>query len=347
MCLVGILLKGNDMGKIYQSIAQLTGHTPLLEPLQYEKEENAAAHLLLKLEYLNPAGSIKDRAALNMILRAEEDGTLRKGDTIVEQTSGNTGIALAAYAAARGYHMQIFLEAGVTKERRDILLAYGCELLDYRDIPGAAEKDAPFDPFREATMAEIFSYCRSKGPRFHYLNQVTNPANPEAHIRTTGPEIWKDTDGKVDYLVCMAGTGGTITGLSEYLKNKNPALQVIAAEPAQSSRRSRTNPDAKIIDGVLNFDDIPEKDLTCFLRHSLYDACADVRAEDAYLTAQKIARMEGVLIGTSGAAALYAATKISRREEARGKNIIVIIPDGGSKYLSTGLYTYQPFECSL
>ncbi len=335
------------MGKIYQSIAQLTGHTPLLEPLQYEKEENAAAHLLLKLEYLNPAGSIKDRAALNMILRAEEDGTLRKGDTIVEQTSGNTGIALAAYAAARSYHMQIFLEAGVTKERRDILLAYGCELLDYRDIPGAAEKDAPFDPFREATMAEIFSYCRSKGPRFHYLNQVTNPANPEAHIRTTGPEIWKDTDGKADYLVCMAGTGGTITGLSEYLKNKNPELRVIAAEPAPSSRRSRSNPDAKIIDGVLHFDDVPESELTSFLRHSLYDECTDVQAEDAYLTAQKIAHREGLLIGTSGAAALYAATKIARKEEARGKNIIVIIPDGGSKYLSTELYTYHPRECSV
>jgi cysteine synthase A len=181
--------KSGHMNRIYASIEDLVGSTPLFEPVRVEKQLHLTSHLLCKLEGLNPAGSIKDRAALSMLQAAEADGTLSPGDTIVEQTSGNTGIALASMAIPRGYHCEIFLESGVTPERRTILRALGCRLLDYRDVPGAADPDAPFDPFREATLEEIRRYCTAMGPSFHFLDQTSNPANPQAHIRSTGPEI--------------------------------------------------------------------------------------------------------------------------------------------------------------
>jgi len=319
---------------VYTSITQLVGRTPLIEFGKYEKANQLPAHLLGKLEYLNPAGSIKDRPALFMIRQAEQDGILKPGDTIVEQTSGNTGIALAAYGVALGYHLEIFLEAGVTPERKTMLKGYGAVLRDYRDLPGE-DPDQPFDEFREATMAEIEGYCKAHGPRYHYLNQVTNKANPRSHMVTTGPEIWEDTDGMVDALVCMVGTGGTLHGLSTYLRGKNPDLYVLAVQPAPCSRRSRQNPYCPIIDGVLNFNDVDDKELTDFILRSDYQECMDITCAEAYQTARSIGRLQGILLGTSASAALTAAARLAKRPAMKGKNIVVILPDGGDKYLST------------
>lgn len=328
------------MSRIYHSLGELCGHTPLFEPVRFEAENHIHAHLLCKLESYNPAGSIKDRAALNMIQNAEKDGIIKPGDTIVEQTSGNTGIALAAYAIPAGYHVDIFLEAGVTIERKKILAAYGCRLLDYRDIPDTCNPDDPYDPFREATFKEIEHYCACKGSSYHFLNQCTNINNPHAHMQSTGPEIFEQCDHKADALVCMAGTGGTILGLSTYFRKVNPDIYILSVQPDPVSRRSRENPYCHIIDGVLNFDDISEEDLCGFVHHDLYDECMNIVTEDAYKTAQAVSSKDGILFGTSGAAAFLAAVNLAKRQEFYDKNIIVIIPDGGDKYLSCPLYEY-------
>ena len=244
------------MSRIAASIGDLVGNT-----------------LLCKLEGHNPAGSSKDRAALSMLQAAEEAGILHPGDTIVEQTSGNTGIALAAMAVPKGYHCDIFLEAGVTRERKQILLALGCHLLTRGDIPRVSKEEIQAHPFQEATLEEIRAYCRSMGPSFHFLDQTTNPNNPLAHVRTTGPEIWRDTDGKVDALVLMAGTGGTLRGLSQYLRKRNPKIRILTAEPAPCSRRCAKNPNCQIIDGVLDFDEHPDHTASYFITHDLYDEC--------------------------------------------------------------------------
>ena len=226
------------MAGIVHSIEELVGHTPLMELDRFERQQQCGAHLLAKLEFFNPTGSVKDRAALSMIQAAEASGHLAPGGTIVEQTSGNTGISLAAFAAVRGYKMEIFLERGASLERRLILQAYGARLLDYKDATGErpeSERTHPWqEPEREATLAEIAAYCQRTGAYFN--NQVTNPANPEAHYRTTGPEIWQDAGGKVDVLVCMAGTGGTGSGTARYLRSQNPQLHVVLVQPHPDSR---------------------------------------------------------------------------------------------------------------
>ena len=326
------------MSRIAASIEDLVGNTPLFEPLRVEKRLGIRAHLLCKLEEQNPAGSSKDRAALSMLRAAKEAGILRPGDTIVEQTSGNTGIALAAMAIPKGYRCDIFLEAGVTRERREILLALGCRLRSRSDIPGVSEEEIRRHPDQEASLSEIRAYCQAMGPSYHFLDQTTNPNNPLAHVRTTGPEIWRDTDGAVDALVLMAGTGGTLRGLSAYLRQKNPRIVIAAAEPAPCSRRCAENPDCQIIDGVLDFDGHPDRAATYFLTHDLYDRCLEVSAKEADETARLVAGTEGLLFGTSGAAALSAAIRLSRDPELSGRNIVVIIPDGGGKYLSSPLY---------
>ncbi len=326
------------MSRIAASIGDLVGNTPLFEPVRVEQRLGIRAHLLCKLEGHNPAGSSKDRAALSMLQAAEEAGILHPGDTIVEQTSGNTGIALAAMAVPKGYHCDIFLEAGVTRERKQILLALGCHLLTRGDIPGISKKEIQAHPFQEATLEEIRAYCRSMGPSFHFLDQTTNPNNPLAHVRTTGPEIWRDTDGKVDALVLMAGTGGTLRGLSQYLRKRNPKIRILTAEPAPCSRRCAKNPNCQIIDGVLDFDEHPDHTASYFITHDLYDECVPVSAKEADETARLVARTEGLLFGTSGAAALAAAIRLSKVPEYAGKNLVVIIPDGGGKYLSSPLY---------
>lgn len=326
------------MSRIAASIGDLVGNTPLFEPVRVEQRLGIRAHLLCKLEGHNPAGSSKDRAALSMLQAAEEAGILHPGDTIVEQTSGNTGIALAAMAVPKGYHCDIFLEAGVTRERKQILLALGCHLLTRGDIPGVSKEEIQAHPFQEATLEEIRAYCRSMGPSFHFLDQTTNPNNPLAHVRTTGPEIWRDTDGKVDALVLMAGTGGTLRGLSQYLRKRNPKIRIVAAEPAPCSRRCAKNPNCQIIDGVLDFDEHPDHTASYFITHDLYDECVLVSAKEADETARLVARTEGLLFGTSGAAALAAAIRLSKVPEYAGKNLVVIISDGGGKYLSSPLY---------
>lgn len=287
------------MAGLVHSIEELVGRTPLMELDRFEWQQQCGAHLLAKLEFFNPTGSVKDRAALSMLNAAEEAGLLKPGGTIVEQTSGNTGIGLAAFAAERGYKLDIFLERG-------------------------------------ASLEEIAAYCRRTGAYFN--NQAANPANPEAHYRTTGPEIWQDTEGHVDILVCMAGTGGTGFGTASYLRSRNPNLQVVLVQPHPDSRLTPEHPDAQIIDGVLPAYDVPESALSDYLRPDWSDACINVRTKEAYETAHEVLRAEGLFLGTSAAAALHAAVQVGRRPENQGKNIVVIVPDNGMKYLSTPMY---------
>ena len=328
------------MAGVVHSLDELVGHTPLMELDRFERLQHCGAHLLAKLEFFNPTGSVKDRAALSMIRAAEQSGQLAPGGTIVEQTSGNTGIGLAAFAAARGYKMEIFLEKGASLERRLILQAYGARLLDYKDATGErpdAAHDHPWvEPDREATLAEIAAYCRRTGAYFN--NQAANPANPDAHFRTTGPEIWQDTGGKVDVLVCMAGTGGTGSGTARYLRSCNPALQVVLVQPHPDSRLTPEHPDVQIIDGVLPAYGVPQSELSDYLTPAWSDQYIDVRTEEAYATAHEVLRTEGLFLGTSAAAALHAAVQVGRRPENAGKNIAIIIPDNGMKYLSTPMY---------
>lgn len=328
------------MAGVVHSLDELVGHTPLMELDRFERQQHCGAHLLAKLEFFNPTGSVKDRAALSMIRAAEQSGQLAPGGTIVEQTSGNTGIGLAAFAAARGYKMEIFLERGASLERRLILQAYGARLLDYKDATGErpdAVRDHPWvEPNREATLAEIAAYCRRTGAYFN--NQAANPANPDAHFRTTGPEIWQDTGGKVDVLVCMAGTGGTGSGTARYLRSCNPALQVVLVQPHPDSRLTPEHPDVQIIDGVLPAYGVPQSELSDYLTPAWSDEYIDVRTEEAYATAHEVLRAEGLFLGTSAAAALHAAVQVGRRPENAGKNIAIIIPDNGMKYLSTPMY---------
>lgn len=325
------------------SIEELVGHTPLMELDRFERQQLCKAHLLAKLEFFNPTGSVKDRAALSMIDAAEKAGRLKPGGTLVEQTSGNTGIGLAAFAAERGYKLEIFLERGASLERRLMLLAYGTRLLDYKDATGErpeAQRDHPWQELeREATLDEIAAYCRRTGAYFN--DQTSNPANPAAHYRTTGPEIWEDTEGHVDILVCMAGTGGTGFGTASYLCEKNPALRVVLVQPHPDSRPTAEHPDAQIIDGVLPAYGVPESELSDYLRPDWSDECINVRTEEAYETAREVLRAEGLFLGTSAAAALHAAVQVGRRPENEGRNIVVIVPDNGMKYLSTPMYRQE------
>lgn len=328
------------MAGLVHSIEELVGHTPLMELDRFERQQGCGAHLLAKLEFFNPTGSVKDRAALSMLDAAEKAGHLKPGGTIVEQTSGNTGIGLAAFAAERGYKLDIFLERGASLERRLMLLAYGARLLDYKDATGErpeTERDHPWqEPEREATLAEIAAYCQRTGAYFN--DQTSNPANPEAHFRTTGPEIWQDAEGRVDILVCMAGTGGTGSGTARYLRSQNPALRVVLVQPHPDSRLTPEHPDVQIIDGVLPAYGVPESQLSTYLTPDWSDEYLNVRTEEAYETAHQVLRAEGLFLGTSAAAALYAAVQVGKRPENVGKNIVVIVPDNGMKYLSTPMY---------
>ena len=322
------------MAGVVHSIDELVGHTPLMELDRFERQQHCGAHILAKLEFFNPTGSVKDRAALAMIQAAEQSGALKPGGTIVEQTSGNTGIGLAAFAAARGYRMEIFLERGASLERRLILQAYGARLLDYKDAIGLrpeAERSHPWqEPEREATLAEIAAYCRRTGAYFN--NQAANPANPEAHFRTTGPEIWQDTDGQVDWFVAGVGTGGTITGVGEYLKSQNPAVKVVAVEPATSPVLSKGVAGAHKIQGIgAGF--VPD-----VLNTKVYDEVIPVANEDAFAAGKLVGHREGVLVGISSGAAVWAAIELAKRPENKGKTIVALLPDTGDRYLSTPLF---------
>ena len=305
---------------LYKSADQLIGNTPLLELSHIEKSENLEATLLAKLEYFNPAGSVKDRIAKAMIDDAEAKGLLKPDSVIIEPTSGNTGIGLASVAAARGYRIIITMPETMSVERRQLMKAYGAELVL---SDGAAGMKGAIAKANE--LAEQI-------PNSFIPGQFVNPANPAVHRSTTGPEIWEDTDGEVDIFVAGVGTGGTITGVGEYLKSKNPNVKVVAVEPAASAVLSTGKPGAHKIQGIgAGF--VPD-----VLNTSVYDEIIAVSNEDAFAVGKRIGKQEGVLVGISSGAAAYAAIELAKRPENKGKTIVVLLPDTGDRYLSTPLF---------
>ncbi|MCR5717240.1 MAG: cysteine synthase A [Lachnospiraceae bacterium] len=308
------------MGKIYQGIEDLVGHTPLVALNRYAKKLGLGANVIVKLESYNPAGSVKDRAALQMIIAKEEAGEIRSGGTIIEGTSGNTGIAIAAIGAARGYQVKICMPDDVSVERRKLIASYGGEVIL---TPGADKMGGA-----GATAAAILAQTENAV----ILGQGANPKNPEAHYRTTGPEIWEDTDGKIDIFVAATGTGGTISGTGKYLKEQNPEIRIVAVEPTGNAVLTGGEPGYHKIQGIGGGPTPPVTDV------SLFDEVIDVTDEDAYETARLVPKVEGLSIGISAAAALYAATQVAKRPENAGKTIVVMIPDSGDHYLSGDLY---------
>ena len=308
------------MSKIYTSADQLIGKTPLLELTHIEKAHDLKAKILAKLEYFNPAGSVKDRIAKAMIDDAEQKGLLREGSVIIEPTSGNTGIGLASVAAARGYRIIIVMPETMSVERRQLMKAYGAELVLTEGAKGMKGAIAKADELAK----EI--------PNSFVPGQFVNPANPRAHFETTGPEIWEDTDGKVDYFVAGVGTGGTITGTGEFLKSKNPAVKVVAVEPKTSAVLSTGVAGPHKIQGIgAGF--VPDT-----LDTKVYDEVFPVPNEAAFTVGREIARREGILVGISSGAAVYAAAELAKRPENAGKTIVALLPDTGERYLSTALF---------
>ena len=308
------------MGKIYTSIDQLVGNTPLLALENIAKEAGLSAQILAKLEFFNPAGSVKDRVALSMICDAEEKGLLSPGGTIIEPTSGNTGIGLAAIAAARGYQTVIVMPDTMSIERRQVIAAYGAQIVlteGAKGMQGAVDKAVQL-------QKEI--------PGSILAGQFENPANPAAHKATTGPEIWNDTDGDVDIFVAGAGTGGTLTGVGSYLKERNPNVSVVAVEPAGSPLLSRG------LTGSHNLQGIGANFIPAVLDTDIYDEVFPVTEEQAYAAGRLLSQREGILAGISSGAALHAAIELAKRPENAGKTIVVLLPDTGNRYLSTPLF---------
>ena len=306
--------------KVYEKLTDLIGNTPLLELKNYENEKKLSAKILAKLEYFNPAGSVKDRIAFAMIDDAEKKGLLKPGAVIIEPTSGNTGIGLASVAASKGYKIILTMPETMSVERRNLLKAYGAELVlteGAKGMKGAIEKA---------------QQLADETPGSFIPGQFVNPANPQAHIKTTGPEIWNDTDGKVDIFVAGVGTGGTLTGVGEYLKSKNPDVKIVAVEPAGSPVLSEGKPGPHKIQGIgAGF--VPDT-----LNTKIYDEIIKIENEDAFATGRAIARKEGVLVGISSGAAVYAATILAKRPENEGKTIVALLPDTGDRYLSTPMF---------
>lgn len=309
------------MSKIYTAADQLIGHTPLLELTHIEKEQQLSAHILAKLEYFNPAGSVKDRIAKKMIDDAEAKGLLKEGSVIIEPTSGNTGIGLASVAAARGYRILIVMPDSMSMERRQLMKAYGAELVltpGAKGMAGAIEK-------AKALEKEI--------PGAFIAGQFENPANPAAHFATTGPEIWADTDGRIDLFVAGVGTGGTISGAGAYLKKQNPAVRIVAVEPASSPVLSGGAAGPHKIQGIgAGF--VPKA-----LDTGVYDEIIRVENEAAFALGRELGRREGILVGISSGAAVWAAIELARRPENRGKTIVALLPDTGDRYLSTEMFS--------
>ena len=308
------------MKQVKKSAMELIGHTPLLEVCNYEKKHELPAHVVVKLEYLNPAGSVKDRAALYMIQDAEEKGSLKPGATIIEPTSGNTGIGLASIAAMKGYHAILTMPETMSVERRQLLRAYGAEIVLTEGAKGMLGAIAKAQELQKETPGSVI------------LGQFENPANAKAHICTTGPEIWADLDGDVDVFVAGIGTGGTITGTGEFLKSKKPDVKIVAVEPAGSPFLSEGRKGPHGLQGIgAGF----KPDL---LNDKIYDEIITVADEDAYQAGRDMATSEGILVGISSGAALWAAAQIAKRPEMKGKTIVALLPDTGDRYLSTPLF---------
>ena len=309
------------MSKIFKSATELIGNTPLVELTNFEKELGLEATILAKLEYFNPAGSVKDRIAYAIIEDAEKSGKLLPGGTIIEPTSGNTGIGLASIAAAKGYKLIIVLPDTMSVERRNIIKAYGAELVLTEGSKGMKGAIAKAEELQKELPGSIIA------------GQFVNPANPKAHFEHTGPEIWEDTEGKVDVFVAGVGTGGTVTGVGEYLKSKNPDVKIVAVEPETSPVLSKGTAGAHKIQGIgAGF--VPE-----VLNTKVYDEVFPVANEAAFEYGKKLAKTEGVLVGISSGAALYAAAELAKRPENKGKNIVALLPDSGDRYYSTALFT--------
>lgn len=308
------------MGQIYRNASELIGNTPLLEIANVEKKLGLEARVLVKLEYLNPAGSVKDRVARSMIEDAEQRGILKKGSVIIEPTSGNTGIGLASIAASRGYRLILTMPETMSVERRNILKAYGAELVLTDGAKGMKGAIAKAEELAEEIQDSFIA------------GQFVNPANPAVHRRTTGPEIWQDTNGEVDFFVAGVGTGGTLTGVGEYLKSMNPDVKIIAMEPADSPVLSEGKSGAHKIQGIgAGF--VPE-----VLNTNIYDEIITVQNEDAFAASKLLAKEEGILTGISSGAALYAAIRLAKRPENKGKTIVTLLPDSGDRYYSTPLF---------
>lgn len=308
------------MSGIYQSVTELIGRTPLLETKNLEKERNLQARVLVKLEYFNPAGSVKDRAALQMITEAEESGILKPGAAIIEPTSGNTGIGLASIAAARGYRAIFVMPETMSIERRKLLKGYGAEIVLTEGAKGMKGAIARAKELEQEMDGAVI------------LGQFVNAANPRAHEKTTGPEIWEDTMGQVDIFVAGVGTGGTITGTGAYLKSVNPSIEIVAVEPASSAVLSGENPGPHGLQGIgAGF--VPD-----VLNTEIYDRISKVKEQEAYEAARLLAEKEGILVGISSGAALSAALLEAEKEENRGKTIVALLPDTGERYLSTPLF---------
>ena len=313
-------MKGLVSMAVYKSITDLIGRTPLLELSNYEKENNLEATIVAKLEYFNPAGSVKDRIAKAMVEDAEQKGILKPGATIIEPTSGNTGIGLASVASAKGYKVILTMPETMSVERRNLLKAYGAQLVLTEGAKGMKGAIAKADELKEEIADSVI------------LGQFVNSANPAVHKATTGPEIWEDTEGKVDIFVAGVGTGGTITGTGEYLKSQNPNVKVVAVEPETSPVLSKGTPGPHKIQGIgAGF--VPDT-----LNTDVYDEIITVKNEDAFATGNKIAKSEGVLVGISSGAAVWAATQLAKRPENKGKTIVALLPDTGERYLSTPLF---------
>ena len=308
------------MANIYKNIGELVGKTPLLEADRFSKAVGAEGKILAKLEYFNPAGSVKDRVALNLIEDAEKNGTLKEGSTIIEPTSGNTGIGLAAVGVSKGYKVILTMPETMSVERRNLLKAYGAEIVlteGSKGMTGAIKKAEELN--KEIANSVI-------------LGQFVNPANPAVHLATTGPEIWDDTDGNVDIFIAGVGTGCTVTGVGQYLKSKNPNVKIIAVEPASSPVLSQGKSGAHKIQGIgAGF--VPD-----VLDTKVYDEVFAVENNDAFAAGNKFAKTEGILVGISSGAALFAAAELSKRPENKGKTIVALLPDTGERYLSTALF---------